>query len=409
MRILYITTRMPFRHGGEGFFTPEIDALLDSGCMLRLLPRSRGTGEVEPGNERFQPITEPKPLLSPAIALSAVAEFARSPAATMRLLWTILTHDRLGVRAKNLAVLPKALFAGRVARHWRADHIHAQWASTTATMAWGAHVMSGVPWSFTAHRWDIVDRNLLPTKVTSASFVRLISQSGVDLLMQMEPQVDQSKVRVIHMGVDVPPMPPLDMPPATVTPAHPFTVLCPANLLPVKGHRYLLEAMALVASRGHRCKLLLAGAGPERDAITKQVQRLGLEEHVQLMGQLPLEEVMDLYSRRAVDAVALASVDLGGGLHEGIPVSLMEAMAHAVPVIGTDTGGIAELVLPGTGLLVPPQDPAALADAITSLITDPALRRRLAKAGRHRVADSFNVTSVVTRILKELRATTETR
>jgi len=109
---------------------------------------------------------------------------------------------------------------------------------------------------------------------------------------------------------------------------------------------------------------------------------------------VPHEKLLELYVREDIGAFVLPSLGLDGDLHEGIPVSLMEAMAFGVPVISTETGGIPELLGGGAGIIVPPADPAALAAAIARLAADPDLRRRLGERGRERVEEAFSVQAV---------------
>jgi glycosyltransferase involved in cell wall biosynthesis len=99
--------------------------------------------------------------------------------------------------------------------------------------------------------------------------------------------------------------------------------------------------------------------------------------------------------------VILASIDLGNGLHEGVPVALIEAMSYGIPVVATPTGGTAELVLPGSGLLVPPANPAALADAIQSLLEDARLREQLGESGRQRVLAGWDIVGVAAELVRE--------
>ena len=120
------------------------------------------------------------------------------------------------------------------------------------------------------------DLNLLAIKLNKARFVRFISGSGLELARSLaNVEGPASRLRVIHMGVDLPPCAP-ESPPA----ADPFVILCPANLLPVKGHRYLIEAVALLKKRGVEVFLCLAGQGELREELRKQVDSLGLSGHV---------------------------------------------------------------------------------------------------------------------------------
>ena len=84
---------------------------------------------------------------------------------------------------------------------------------------------------------------------------------------------------------------------------------------------------------------------------------------MRFVGQVSHTQILEMYVANQVRAVVVPSIDLGNNLHEGIPVSLMEAMAHGVPVVSTTTGGIPELLADGAGILVPPENPQALADA----------------------------------------------
>ncbi|MBN1393470.1 MAG: glycosyltransferase, partial [Pirellulales bacterium] len=181
-------------------------------------------------------------------------------------------------------------------------------------------------------------------------------------------------------------------------------VLCPANLLPVKGHEHLLRAMELLKHNGVRCTLRVAGDGALQNKLQCLADELRLGSMVEFLGGVPHDRILEWYRRRLVDAVVLPSVDLGEGVHEGIPVSLMEAMAHGLPVISTTTGGIPELLHDGAGIMTPPKDPAALAEAIERLIRDPDLRTRLGAAGRKRIEEEFAVQSVVEKLLAEIEA-----
>ncbi len=253
-----------------------------------------------------------------------------------------------------------------------------------------ASEVSGVPWSFTAHRWDVVENNLLMRKAQHALFVRFISESSLRLALERNFRA-QDRAQVLHMGAVLP-----DELPAEDHQRHKMRVLCPANLLPVKGHRYLLEAMALL--QDEPVELWLAGQGELENALREQATHLQLNDRVRFMGQLPHEQLLRLYQEGEVDVVVLPSLDLGGGLHEGIPVSLMEAMAHGLPVVSTRTGGIPELLDGGAGVLVPPADALALADALRSLHTEPSTRRALGRAGREAVVGRFSIARVVDRL-----------
>ena len=194
---------------------------------------------------------------------------------------------------------------------------------------------------------------------------------------------------VLHMGVALPPRPDI------VVPTRPVPiVLCPARLVPVKGHAYLLQAAALLKARAVPFELWLAGDGPGYEEIRRRIEELGLTAAVRMLGRVPHAELLQMYQQRRADCVVLPSLDLGGGLHEGLSVALVEAMAHGVPVIGTRTGGIPELLQDSAGVLVHPSDSVGLADALADLLGSPSLRCQLGVAGRTRVEQAFDARAI---------------
>ncbi len=306
--------------------------------------------------------------------------------------------------AKNLAVYPKGLWLGGVARSWQADHVHVHWISTPATIGMVASIVSQTPWSCTAHRVDIAMNNLLADKLRHASFTRFISHSGWRMAAALGAPPDEGHAEVIHVGVEVPSEAEL---PAVHGPRN--ILLCPGNLYPVKGHRYLIDAVELLRKRGVECKLLVAGSGEMLPDLEAQVERLGLADAVQFLGQRSHSEILAMYREGRAGMVVLPSVDLGNNLHEGIPVALIEAMSYGIPVVGTQTGGIPELLEKDAGLMVHDKDPAALADAIERFIRDPVFRGQCGRSGRQRVCESFDVAAVVSQLLERIFPRSEVR
>ncbi len=332
-------------------------------------------------------------LFSLNVLSAALLESLHHPVRTLKSFKLLLKSRNTHVFFKNIAVFLKGLWLAVNVRMLGVEHIHAHWASTTATMALIASEQTAIPWSFTAHRWDIVDNNLLQVKLAHSSFSRFISNSAIRLAQQQGVRVLPDKSFVLHMGVTLP-----DEVGCRSRPTGKQIIFCPANLIPVKGHKYLIEACSILQSRGLDFELWIAGTGILRDALEKQVNDLELTDVCRFLGQLPHSDVLSLYQQGSVSVVVLPSIDMGNGLHEGIPVALMEAMCFSVPVVSTYTGGISEL-LEGGGVLVPAENPAALAAAIEKLVLDDVHRDRIAKAGRERVETGFSVKMVVSELL----------
>lgn len=159
----------------------------------------------------------------------------------------------------------------------------------------------------------------------------------------------------------------------------------PANLVAIKGHDVLLRALARVRDRGVATTVLLLGDGDQRPRLGALADALGLaDDRLRFLGFC--RNVPDLLA--AADYMVLASRD------EGLPLAVLEAMAAGLPVVVTAVGGLLELVEPDVhGLVVPADDPAALAAAIERLAGDPALRRRLGAAACDRVRAHFSLAS----------------
>ena len=161
-----------------------------------------------------------------------------------------------------------------------------------------------------------------------------------------------------------------------------------------KGHADLIDALALVAQRGHRVSAVLVGDGPERPRLLEKVQALGLADSVHLPGYIGQPERI----LEETNLVVLPSHT------EGLPNAALEALAMEVPLLATRVGGTPEVVTDGeTGRLVEPRSPEALADALIDFLTDPLPWKRMAAQGRQRVEREFNF-QVRTRELEAIYA-----
>ena len=169
-----------------------------------------------------------------------------------------------------------------------------------------------------------------------------------------------------------------------------LSIVCVANLFPYKGHRDLVEAARIVVDSEPGARFLLVGEDRgERAPLRSMIASLGLEDHMLLAGP------------RADAAAIVAASDLvvQPSHEEGFPNSVLEGMAASKAVVATNVGGIPEAIADGvTGILVPPRDPPALANALLSLLADPDRARRMGIAGRDRVAAMFSVDRMVSEV-----------
>jgi glycosyltransferase involved in cell wall biosynthesis len=288
------------------------------------------------------------------------------------------------------------MWVARIARRKRADHIHAHFASTNSTAALLASAVSGIPWSFTAHRWDIYENNLLATKLKSACFARAIDRRGAQALSRFAGG-HYHKVRVIHIGVEMQHFE------TDAKPSPALRVLMAARLDEIKGHRYALEAVARLKKAGIKICLHCVGDGPLKSTLQQYAVELDVMDEVHFPGLLDHQEILRQLCEHRWDVALLASIENGND-HEGIPVFLIEAMAAGVAVVATNTGGITELLEGGVGILVRQQDPNSIADALVRLEKDRCLLRKLSVAGIRRVRGEYTVESTVSALLAEFRS-----
>jgi len=293
----------------------------------------------------------------------------------------------------------------RIARHARpADLLHGHGLRGAWIAALAAR-LARKPCVFTAHNLappnpGRLARTLLHVTARRAAAIIAISQAVADSLAPYG--IDTARIVLIPNGIDLRPFD-RQSESARHPPAHledfRFSILHPAienrktkivasvgRLAPEKGFDVLIEAAPRVLARLPEVGFILAGEGPERPRLEERIRKHGLGERFWLPGFV--SDVPGLLT--SADVVAVPSRSEGQGL------VALEAMAARKPVVVSRVGGLVETVEAGvTGLLVPPDDPATLADALISLLEDEAARQRLGAAGRARVKERYTVDRMV--------------
>lgn len=277
-------------------------------------------------------------------------------------------------------------------------HVHAHFASQSASVARVIHLLTGIPYSFTGHAHDIwQDRLLLAEKLGEAAFVVTCSDKARRTLLAEARADVSSKVHLVYHGLDID-----NFPYANGDGRERNLILAVGRLTQTKGFSDLISACALLARRGFPFRCNIIGEGEDRRPLEAMVEANDLSGRVLLPGAVPQEEVRAHYRRAWV--FALPSIDAPDGNRDGIPNVLMEAMASGTPVITTANSGQAELIRHGLdGLLVPVHAPAALADAIMAVCGSDAFRERLAAGGRQRVAEAFDNRKTIEPLLSLFR------
>jgi glycosyltransferase involved in cell wall biosynthesis len=399
IKVVYVTARLPYGVS-EPFIIPEIIELERHGTSITVVPTRPIGALAHDDAQSLLDKTVTMPLFSIRVLGAALVEVVQHPGVAFAAFACLFGSRTPRILMKNLAVYPKGLWLGRYARRHGVTHMHAHWGGTSSTLTLVASYVSGTTWSLTIHRWDIVEDNLLEVKAQRACFVRVINEYGLKQLRALLHDLDW-RPWLLHMGVPLPA--PVD---GARPPELPLRVLTPANFVHVKGHVHLVDAVAVLKRRAVPIRVEFAGDGPLERAMQRHVTDLGLQEDIAFLGRLSHEHLLNELRCGRWHAVVLPSIVTPSGEHEGIPVSLIEAMACGLPTVSTQSGGIPELLGGGAGILVPPADPGALADALTRLALSPPLRRELGRRGRGRVEDEFKIERIAERLAERLHGCT---
>ncbi|MCF6289853.1 MAG: glycosyltransferase [Desulfobacterales bacterium] len=386
-KIAYLVSRFP--HLPETFILREMSELVRQGESIFLYPLIRQQQPVVHqeaeswlGRARFLPF------LSPRVLEAGLGTLAHRPAVVAALFARTVRGNLPSRRflARAMALFPKALYAARLMQEQGIEHIHAHYATHPALVAWLIHRLTGISYSITVHAHDIfVDTTMLGVKLREASFVVAISEYNRDYLARTVGPWVREKIEVIHCGIEPEQYAARQ---GTHRPGQRFELLSIGSLQPYKGYSYLIRACGLLRDRGvpFRCRII--GGGGEARNLARLIARERLGSLVELAGPLPQEEVAGILP--SAHCYVQPSIVTPAGKMEGIPVSLMEALACELPVLASNLSGIPELIQPDkTGYLVEPADPAALAAALEQIYAEPARAGRLARAGRSLVRDRF--------------------
>jgi glycosyltransferase involved in cell wall biosynthesis len=378
--VLYVLKRYP--RLSETFITRELLELEAFGCRLgvdSLLPQEDGPRHADVDRVRAEIRYLPRrPKLTDRDVLVAhLRSGMRRP-----LRWSSLAFT---ARRKGgwRQFVQAGLVADRVRRE-SFDSLHAHFATAAADVARDAAALSGRPFTITAHAKDIYhDDNArsLPDRVRGAATVVTVSAFNMRHLASRLPA---SALAMIPNGV-----PSLPLVPTRPGNGHAGPVLCVARLVEKKGIDVLIDAVGLLTAEHPDLVVEIIGGGPLDDALRARARTAGVDGVIRFLGPQPSDVVDAAYLRCAM--VVLPCRVAANGDRDGMPTVILEAMARGLPVVSTNVVGISEAVRPGrTGLLVPPDDPPALAVAIGDLLKDADMRNRLGAAGRELVSKHYD-------------------
>ena len=380
------------------FIDREVKTLLEWGVNLQVVSIRRPDGLLSAEQREIQrKVIYLLPVSWPAF-VAAHLHFAifHLPVYMGTLLFLVTRpHPSLKSRLKTFFHFLEGVYAASLLRDHRCDHIHAHFIDRAATVALVVSRLLRITYSVTAHANDIyVHPVLVPEKLSQAKFVATCTRYNYDYLSRLGKGSFSHKIKCIYHGLDT-----------CLNTGGQFPtgekaiVLAVGQLKEKKGFTYLLRACRILKDRGFNLQCQIVGDGNLRTSLEAEIDQLVLKDTVTLCGPLSHQDVILKYRQASV--FALPAIQASDGDRDGIPNVILEAMAFELPVVSTNHSAIPEVVEDRVnGLLVPPADAIALADALESLLSDQVYRQRLGQQGRRTVIEKFDLE----RNLKQLMA-----
>jgi glycosyltransferase involved in cell wall biosynthesis len=274
--------------------------------------------------------------------------------------------------------------------------LHAHFLHTPASVTRYAALLAGLAWTGSAHAKDIWTTPEWEKREKLASCEWLVTCTAANHA-HLSALAPQGRVELVYHGLDFSRFPPIEKGAASGG-EKPVVILSVGRLVEKKGTDVLLEALARLP-RELRWRLVHVGGGPLKEKLARQARRLGIAERIEWRGARTQVELLAEY--RAADLFALASRVARDGDRDGLPNVLAEAQSQGLACVATRVSGIPELIEDGrTGLLVAPESPQALAQALAALIADPTARGALGEAGRMRVRREFELDANIGRLAR---------
>ncbi len=305
---------------------------------------------------------------------------------------TIATASQGISKGKELATLKHLLQAGYLTNeHLKKDpsvaQLHGHFAHSPTSVTLFASLLSGIPFSFTAHAKDIYtsDREKLRKKITQARFVVTCTKHNAEYLRTIAGDCP-TPIYCIYHGID------LNLFQQTIaerTTHEPYTILTVARMTQKKGLPTIYRALAELQKKGIAFQHTLIGDGDDREKILRLISSLGLQETCRWIGTQTHDEVLRHF--KTSDLFVLGCEIAENGDRDGIPNVLVESLAMGVPALSTTVSAIPEILIDGkTGITVPPSQPGQLATAMLRILTDQQLRHQLITGGQELVKDQFD-------------------
>lgn len=392
-KVIYVTSRCPFDNW-EIWAIREMNSLVEAGLDLTIIPRTAKGKIIHEEALKLEERTIATPFLNLPIVFALIRKVIKQPSDFIKIIkWIISQSNSLSDFAKGLVVLPKSLFISNLLKGKEIEHVHAFSTTSVAVVAFIlAHELK-IPWSITFHASWVINKShhrSIFTHLKSVSFVRAISNEVENSLTNYVGLELSRKIKILHIGVNCE----NTFLKNQKEDRHNFVIASAGWLLPHKGIDVSLFAAKKLIDNGITNFLwIFYGDGPLLSELSTIMKELKLEKNVIFAGAIDNKTLLNMYENGAIDLFILNSVKRNG-IQEGIPVSLMEAMAYSIPVIATDCGGTIELVDENSGILINQNDSEATALAVSTLVNDKDKCISQGREGRKKILNEFNTRKI---------------
>ena len=294
-----------------------------------------------------------------------------------------------------LLVLSELFYAFKIIRKEKIDVVHSHWIIPSGLVGGIVRKIFGKPHITTAHAGDVftIRNSKILSKIGSVVFrnsdkVTANSIYTKNVILSIENTIKKN-VEIIPMGVDTSRFNPNKASDLRNSFSAEYLVLSVGRLVDKKGIKYLIMAMENVVKEFPSAKLIIGGSGPEREKLEQLSEGLNLQENVIFVGYIKNSDLPTYYA--SSDIFVLPSIETKGGDTEGLGVVLLEAMACGTPVIGSDMGGITDIIKDErNGFLTRPKNPEDIAEKIIRLLSDGGSRQKFSEEGLKTVQEKFS-------------------
>jgi len=292
-------------------------------------------------------------------------------------------------------VLCELFYAYKIIKSEKIDIIHSHWVIPNGLVGAAFKKIYGIKHVTTAHAGDVftIRNSLILRRITRCIFrnsdaITANSEYTKKIILSIDNTMDH-KVKIIPMGVDTSRFSPKSRSDLKKSFDSEYLILSVGRLVDKKGIEYLIESMKYVIKRHPNIKLIIGGSGPERERLEKLSENLNIENNIVFVGYISSQDLPKYYA--SSDIFILPSIITKENDTEGLGVVLLEAMASGTPVVGSNIGGITDIIADGVnGFLSNPGDSKSIADKILKILEDEKLRSDFSNDGIKTVEEKFS-------------------